>query len=359
MRTKAVHGFCASALFVGLLGAQQAGAASDPVTINNPIVFNPEACAIYGDFYSCSTQLLEGVLQSGQNTYAVTVSPGQLQQNIVIGDNPGNASVNDLLNSDLFTSTNPGTGVDNGYQTPTGVGTFDMSTKSNPPAPGATPDPDLSPFAPEFTGDLENTWDISVTNLQTFLSGADLVVGFDHNQTGDGTGQDLLAWALVCFDGPLVQTRCFELTNSAIQDPLAFSTGKTLGSDPTEPAAGDPFGTPNDFVISNGQLCTAGPFTSKSTCEAAGGVWADANKGNNVDFVIWSPDINDFLHSADAAGYTAMHVRFDLRQLDDGAETIFIMAANTPTTPEPETLLLIAIGMLGIYGSTRRRVSKR
>jgi hypothetical protein len=363
MKSKTLYGYCASALLVGLLGAQPAGAASSPTTIAAPIGFNVNACAIYGDFYSCSTQLLEGVLQTPNNTYALPVGPGQLQDNIVIGDNPGSNPVNDLLNSDLFTSTPGGTGVDNGYTTPTGSGTFDFSTKDG--ALGGTPDPTAPyPFTPEFTGDLQNSWDISVSNLQTFLNGADLVVGFDHNQTGVGDAQNLLAWALVCFDGGGQPTICFELTNSAVQDPLTFSTGKTLGSDPTEPSAVDPFGTPNDFVVSHGQICTADTllvqYTSKSDCEKAGGVFADANKGNAIDFLIWSPDINNFLHSPAAALYTTMHVRWDMRQLNDGAETAFILPAVTQQViPEPESLLLVALGLLGLYVTRRRFVTKR
>ncbi len=350
MKRVASYSFTWALALLGLAGVSAtAPAAPPPTVLEEPLVFTPGACVTYGDFYSCSGQLLNQILLGGAawpGPYTPEVGPGKLQSNLVLGGDPRGAPQN---NDDVTPN------ADDAYELPSGkVGTFNFSTKDL--APGGTEDPESAyPFAPEFVGDSADFWDVRLFDLINWLTiGGErhtLVAGFDHNQTG--TAPDLLAWALVVVadeDGGVLDDIIFELTPDSINwptgNPADFMTDKTRSDDPLD--TGGLFGT-GDFVVSNGQICTAGAFTSKATCEAAGGYWADHNLGNRTDFLIWSPELDAGLETWLALGYDTVKIRYDFRALNNGHETVYLLpVVRLQQIPEPGAIALIAMGLLGI-----------
>lgn len=354
--------FCSFGLFLSVvaIGAVpvSAQAAPAPTVLEQPLVFTPGACVTYGDFYSCSGQLLNQILLGGNawpGPYTPEVGPGRLQSNLVLGleSSPSGAPQN---NDDVTPN------ADDGYALPSGAGAVAFSTKDS--APGGTPDPETAyPFVAEFLGDAPDFWDVSLADLIDWLTIGgqrhSLVAGFDHNQ--EGAAPDLLAWALaVVADevGGGLDDVIFEMKPASVNwptgNPADFSTDKTRTDDPSTTLG--LFGT-GDFVVSNGQICTAGPtFTNKSNCEAAGGYWANHNLGNRTDFLIWSPELDAGLETWLAMGYDTLKIRYDFRALNSGPETVYLLpVVRSQQVPEPGVIALIATGLLGVGFFARRR----
>jgi hypothetical protein len=60
-------------------------------------------------------------------------------------------------------------------------------------------------------------------------------------------------------------------------------------------------------------------------------------------------------------GHEIMRVDMRLRNLNSGAEQLFVRCATVETTviPEPATLFLVGSGLIGLAGLGRRRLRKR
>jgi hypothetical protein len=248
--------------------------------------------------------------------------------------------------------------------------------------------------AGQFTNDSATTWDIRLSALNTFLQGTSPVFYFNHNQTGAAGGggfastEDLFVWAQVILRndaGAVIAV--YDFTSVA---PNNFGNpGGNVGSynspglaTSTNPTTGAGAGFPDidDFVHARGKICFDGPHGVATSniipCDANQDGQADAgvvdivdmNLGaNNVANAIIFPELNAFL-AAGAGGATTLQIDFRMgcnaaiqpcpagSVLNNGFEQLFIVAGVTTTTvPEPGTLALAGLLLLGMVGISRHR----
>ncbi|WP_260292533.1 PEP-CTERM sorting domain-containing protein [Sedimenticola hydrogenitrophicus] len=340
----------------------------------------------YGDGQSYSLPIAN--YQYGFSTnngpYAIPSTPGQIQDLVVLNTGSEGQQV-----------TTNFAGMDDAYSTPTGSTggeTFFYSSTTT----------DRGFSAPEPTGNLDTTWDTSLSALQTFTAGEELVFFFNNNQTNSGTAADqtLAAWArlwITAADGTtVVAGSTFEFTND--DSPYAIVTeggGGTFFGDPTlytatgsgagDPTNDFPLSGDTDWVVSGGQLCVASngsnPIPIPVSCGISQGdlsllgdgtllladVSAAINHNLGADHVAYAvifPELNALLTSlygsiADLSDYT-LHV--DVRYgcegdagggwmdcldtsvaqwgngLNNGYEQLFIGTAITGVCPPDDTL---------------------
>ena len=120
-------------------------------------------------------------------------SPGQIQNCIVIQTGSGGQQIN----------TN-GPGIDNAYPAVNGTSTDPFNETPYFSTAAAYGTVALPGSNPTFAGQTPNTWDISVSALESFLvanggAGSDPIIMFNHNQTNSGgtIDQNLFIWAQV------------------------------------------------------------------------------------------------------------------------------------------------------------------
>jgi hypothetical protein len=344
---------------------------------------SPTNSVTFGDGISYSLPILGLDVQS---------SPGQIDDCIVIATGSSGTPINTNF-----------AGMDNAYATPNGTGGSPYFRTGDPVS---SPDPgQVAPFA----GDQTNTWDTTLTALKTFLGNTDLVVYFNHNQTnsGDAIDQDLFIWAQIA----LVDNECTAAT-ATLEHPCAqyfyiTSVPNTTGLENFGQPGGNPFaytgpqvadtaclypsasdacafpfggigtgaasGLPMYMVRAIGQVCLNGPVGvgTPIPCDGSQGpVVATVNENLGADQVanaVVFPELNAILDAANFAGYDVLHA--DIRMgcnaqfvtggvcpagsvLNNGFEQIFIgrlaPEPGPPGVPEPSTLMLLGLGLLGL-----------
>lgn len=306
----------------------------------------------YGDANSYALQV-DGVIAGSTgpgSLYYVNSTPGAIQDQIVILTGASGTNVNTNL-----------AGMDNAMQAVTG-------TTNN-----------------FFSG----VWNSTLAAFAGF-TGAAPIFFFNNNQVNSGasTNQNLAVWAQVSLTGAGQTTKYFDFTNR--DSPYALFTegggGVFMGNVGayTSTGAGPIAGTnaATDYVLSGGAICLNGSIpVSCSSPHTAGPI--NNNLGaNQAAYAIVAPELDAFLASwisGGFAGYTDIHV--DLRygcdpattnpdgslatqgtgscigrDANNGYEQLFVgTAASVLQVPEPGILSLVALGLLGLAVTSRRR----
>lgn len=361
-----------------LAGALATGAGSAPAVDLSSFPFTiplgTPACAPYGDFISCSAQYLNYLVTGspgGTQTvnYVIDSSQGLLQNALVVFTG-GEAAVNNL---DVL----PGGNVDNAYR---GKGQGSVTTYGTMIDAGQLSQGNMIDPTTPVTGENDNglavstntAWDIGLAQLKSALTingvRHELLVMFDNNQVGTDPDQNLLIQALACVrqSGGGLPNVCFELVDQNGPGgfpfnvlPTAFTTAKSYG----DPLLDSPLGTPSP-VLANGTICvdttTKLPVAFNTNNCPTGSILIDNNLGTNrTEFIVMIPELDAMLETFLGWGYDLLSVQFRATNQNDGFEDIFIVA-GAPRVPEPDTIALLGLGLLGILaiGAAARRRKK-
>ena len=328
-----------------IVGAGLAGPAQAALNLSSA------SYVTYGDANSYALQV-EGVRVGSTgpgSLYYVKSTPGAIQDLIVVATGASGIQV----------TTNVA-GMDNALSTPNGTG--------------------INFFA--------GIWNSTLAAFTGALGALNPLFFFNNNQvkSGGAINEDVAVWAQVSLTGTGQTTRFFDFTNR--NNPYALFTegggGVFNGNVGAYTSAGlGPIAGTNsatDYVLSGGAIClTAAKVpVSCSSPSAVGGAINNNLGANQAAYAIDVPELNAFLTSYRAGGfplYTAIHVnlRFGCdpatvgggtagvgncigRDANNGFEQLFIgTTASVTQVPEPGILGLLALGMLGLAATTRRR----
>lgn len=306
---------------------------------NNCITFGDFSVYSLGLLYVQATYAATGIIPTTNanpgDPYYVQSSPGELGNDgyIVYGTGTNNKNV--------VTNGN-GTLIDDAQQQPSGAG-------SHPPFVVGTG----TETGPSFTGDLNTSWDGTLSAIRTELAAGSapngkFVIYFNLNETGnDGLeGIDLLTWFMVTLED-----------KEGILPTLHYYLTGTPGS--TSAPDANNWNDPN-WVTVHGTICvssTAG-FLGFGPCsaaqKAAGGKDVNQNLGaNQAAFAIYNEDLsNKVLNS----GYDYIRGNWQFAAINNGYEQQFsALAPFGRQVPEPATLALLSMGLIGFGVSGLRR----
>jgi hypothetical protein len=336
------------------------------------------AATFAGDAYA--TLSLTGqtyVTYGGANSYALQVdstisgctgpgcplyvksTPGAIQDLIVIATGASGVPVNTNV-----------AGMDNAMPTPNGTG------------------------APNF---FSGIWNSTLAAFTGALNGLNPIFFFNNNQVNSGasTNQNLATWAQVSLTGAGMNTLFLTFTNTAHPYALFTEGGggvfmgtaadfTTAGLNVAPSALPGPLAGTNlrtDYVLSGGAIClnAANNPVSCSDPSAVSGPINNNLGANQAAYAIDAPALDTFLTGWENGlfqGYTDIHVnlRFGCdpatigtnggtagvgdcvgRDANNGFEQLFVGTAATVTNvPEPESLWLISLGLLGLVVARRR-----
>lgn len=278
----------------------------------------------YNDFQLQSLELNKLCSQAGDANCIpgtqdkIASGPGQIKDLPVLMSND-NGQVN--LSNSPFPN---GSAVDNPFQ---GA----MSSSSEP--------------GNSFTGDRTGTWEISTKLLANWLNGQDLLFFFDINQA-PGRIQSILAWG---------QMRIFDKYGNPEGTCLQFSAdaaGLGCTANPTYAVAAGAYCV---AATAHGSHALGDAYAPTGKNCDAGDYYVDDNKGTNVaDFVFWSNYLTQHLqYYADNDMVLSVYVQFGSDNAAD--QQLFIRAANSQVVPEPGSLALLGLGLVGVAFLRRKQ----
>jgi len=327
----------------------------------------------YGDgqSYSLPIAQIQDNCTSPGCPYRVASTPGQIQDLIVVATGSSGMGVNTNF-----------AGMDNAYSTPSGV------SGSNFFSTGTVVDPNE---VSSFTGDSSSTWDSTLSALETFLAGDDMVFMFNNNNLNGANLQSLAAWMQITLtDDQGDVFSIYDFTNdNGRYDLISEGGGGTFLGDVgsyTSDGSG-PDGNTNDntdYVLSGGPICinTDGLVPVPVPCDGSGILPVSEGPVNHnlgadeVAYAVLFPELNDELNDL-FSQLTAQQMEdytlnIDLRlgcdptlfgndedaelcsgalsgfgkNLNNGYEQLFIGTSTRPVqTPEPKSLMIFVLAM--------------
>jgi hypothetical protein len=331
----------------------------------------------YGDFNSYSMPI--AAIQAGctnfNNTcpYYVQSGPGQISDLIVVATGASGGPVNTNF-----------AGMDNAYETPSGVSGSNFFTTGN------TADPnEVSAFA----GDTDDRWDSSLLALKSFLAGDAMTFFFNNNNLNGANEQSLAAWAQIeVTDQGGNRVGIFDFTNNGgAYDLVSEGGGGVFGGDVSaysSTGAGPTVGSnaSTDYVLAGGPICldtTSVPGLPVPVSCAGAFDEGPINHNLGADtaaYAVIAPELNallDALFALDDATLSQYTMHIDLRlgcdigfgqagdeictgaqsgfgkNINNGYEQLFIGTAQIdipppPRIPEPGILFLFATGLIAL-----------
>lgn len=286
----------------------------------------------------------EGQLFNGLNIYSLDLlnkcasDPRcQPQAGTPVASSPGNiadqaiilTSANGMSN---FTSPFPtGTAVDDVILTPTGN---QSSTFPNMPGFGSDP-------GNQFSGDQANTWEINLGVLQSYLGSHDLMFLFDNNQGNARDAGNISIWAqvrVIDTSGNTVDNQCYQ---------LSAGSGCTAG--PSSLADYLPV-LSSLCVAADGSYNTIGA-SNQGDCPA-GSIYVSNNLGTSTaEYAAFSQSLNNYVKGGNSNYLLSVDVRYFGNEA--GAEQLWLcsectVGGTTNQTPEPGSLLLMALGLAAL-----------
>jgi len=310
----------------------------------------------YGDAYSYSLPILANyydILVGGnKNPFEVDSTPGAIKDLIVVATGATGVDLN--TNFD---------GMDDAYATPSG-------DSGSPSFNTGYSEPDQ---VSAFTGDKTGSWDTRLSSLSDFLgTGQVPIFYFNNNQisSGDAINQNLLIWGQIALsdDQDATRTRYFDLTNNngfgGIPGPFsnvyAYNSPGPSAGFPQEPTALN--GSQKDFILSGGQLCVNNTSGDVVPCGSPNSHAINHNLGaDSAAYAAIFPELNALLMDPNFGGYDVMSIDLRMRYLNNGFEQVFIGAGEVqgPPVPEPGTMVLLGMGMLGLAIYGKRRINNK
>jgi hypothetical protein len=341
------------------------GAGAQASTVVLPTA-NPMSAGTYGDFTVYSLDLLAQCQpfdarcnpysgDKGGGSPQLNVSSQQLADQMIVYRNENGSPTSNYVQGPLAGGSISTSGVDNPFDAPTGSGVtaFDMSASNEP----MTETAGTTGTTKDFAADRIGTWEAKLSTVQNYIKGNQVVFLFDNNQIGNGVDQQQFFWAqLKIIDQNGNDTGfCFELNSSSLGGCKASFTDYSG------------IGSPGDFVGSGGGFCVdavtgasyllPGNVHPTQQGQCGSDYFVNNNLGQSTaEFAVTLDALNRNLGAWAAAGYS-MSINFKMRNLNDGGEELWICSdcSISQTVPEPASLGLVALALVGIGAATRRR----